>query len=154
MKFDKWSFKKSVSAWTLGLIVVVQAQILPVMADNDGTFQTGVRLYNSGRYASALNYFTAAERETSYDPRHSLLRRFVSSQVRTTVGCALFLSKVVDKYPDSDAAEMAKQGLGTMISAAVMTGPVAVYPNSTNCAWTLSPWKSLSIARSRAASRL
>jgi tetratricopeptide (TPR) repeat protein len=107
--------KWTLSPLTFGLGFLIAALSLgPALADNDGTFQCGVRLFNSARYASALKYFDAAQKETPYDARIPYYEGLCQHKLGHIAAARGFYQQVVDKFPDSDAAELAKQGLGTV----------------------------------------
>ena len=99
---------------TLSLAITFAGLGSPVLADDDGTFQCGVRLYNSGKYVNAVKYFEAARKEAPYDARIVYYEGLTHHKMGQLAAARSCYQQVVDKFPDSDAAELAKQGLGTI----------------------------------------
>jgi len=112
MKLAKWSSRRRLYAMTLSLVIACANLSLPALADDDGTFQCGVRLYNSGKYANAIKYFDQAGKEAPYDARIIYYKGLCHHKLGQLAAARSCYQQVVDKFPDSDAAELAKQGLG------------------------------------------
>ncbi len=97
----------------LAALVMPLFTSVSVLAD-DGTFQCGVRLFDCGRYPSAMKYFEAAAKEQPYDARVPYYEGLCQHRMGHIAAARSFYQQVVDKFPDSDAAEMAKKGLGNV----------------------------------------
>jgi len=104
--------RKTLGALSLGFALLLSPLSFAPALAGDETFQLAVRQYNSGHYANAKTLLQSAEREMPYDPRPLYYQALLEQRLGHSAGARSIYQKIVDKFPDTDAAEMAKKGLG------------------------------------------
>jgi tetratricopeptide (TPR) repeat protein len=104
----KWLFSLLLSA------LLFSPAVAPAIAEDEGAFGVGKTLFNSGKYADAMRYFQSAEANRSYDPSLYYYEALCHHRMGHIAAARSDYQKVVDRFPDSDAAELAKKGLGVI----------------------------------------
>ncbi|MBU6453219.1 MAG: tetratricopeptide repeat protein [Cyanobacteria bacterium REEB67] len=99
--------------WLFGLLLSALV-FSPVRAEDEGAFGVGKTLFNSGKYTDAMRYFQSAEADRSYDPSLYYYEALCHHRLGQIAAARADYQKVVDRFPDSDAAELAKKGLGVI----------------------------------------
>lgn len=97
-----------------------------VLADNDLTYQNGVRLFNSADYKNALNYFRAAEKEAPYDYRPIYYQAMCFSRQGQHGAARVAFGTLLQKFPDSDGAELARKALAIPAKGTVTIAPTGL----------------------------
>lgn len=97
-----------------------------VFADNDLTYQNGVRLFNSGDYKNALNYFKMAEKESPYDYRPIYYQAMCFSRQGQHGAARVAFGTLLQKFPDSDGAELARKALSIPAKGSVTVAPTGL----------------------------
>ena len=82
----------------------------PALAD-DPTFQSGVRAFNNRDYRIAINYFTSAQKDSPYDARAFYYEALCRQRLNQTAAAQTAFQKVINSFPDSEAAEKSKLAL-------------------------------------------
>ncbi len=81
---------------------------------DDSTFECGRNLFKSKMYKDALRYFKAAQSESSYDSRSYYYEALCYHQMGQLQGALAAYTNVINKFPESDAAEQSKKAVASM----------------------------------------
>jgi tetratricopeptide (TPR) repeat protein len=99
----------------LALSMVSPAVCTAALAEDDGSFGVALTFFRMGDYAQAVKFLKAAERTSgSYDPRilyYEGVCYHRSGHFQEARAC---YQKVIQTFPDTDAAELAKKGIGVI----------------------------------------
>ena len=77
----------------------------------DPTFQSGVRAFNNRDYNIAINYFTAAQKDSPYDSRAFYYEALCRQRLNQSAAAQTAFQRVINSFPDSEAAEKSKLAL-------------------------------------------